>query len=234
MGNAPLLARDYYELCRDRLTETGVMVQWLPLHLPASEMQMIVRSFVEAFPHTALFWHYPYNVIQAGSRREIVVDLERARRFAGHPDLREDFEFLQLQDPYALASLFVTAERSMERALGEGPVNSWLRPRLEFTVIRANLKKPAAFHEDDNLNWLLRHRNFSGPTVAGDRDREKLERFLFSSSKLLQGYAAGGGIGFVANGRPHFEEGLARNPDDWRLRHILDVLDRSAPPPPSR
>ena len=72
-GNAPLLSRDYYALCRDRLTDTGVMVQWLAVHLPVGELMIISRSFAEAFPHVGLYWFDPYNLILAGSRAPIVL-----------------------------------------------------------------------------------------------------------------------------------------------------------------
>lgn len=224
VGNAPLLSRDYYELCRDHLTDSGVMVQWLPLHLPENIMQMVLRSFADAFPHHALFWHYPYNLIQIGSLSPIEVDLDRARRFAADPALAEELSFLQLENPEAMASLFVATDEGVETALGDGPRNTWMRPRLEFQVIREHLARPTNLHEDDNLQWLLQARDPAGPTVIGTYDADALDRFLFSSGKLLEGYAAGGGIARIATGRGYFEEGLRRNPDDWRLEHIVRLL----------
>ncbi|MBZ0269903.1 hypothetical protein K8I85_17260, partial [bacterium] len=225
VGNAPLLARDYYELCRDRLTDDGVMVQWLPLHLPESIMKMVTRSFAEAFPHCALFWHYPYNLIQIGSLRPIEVDLDRARALAADATIGPEMEFLQLENPEALASLFTAVDDGVRASLGEGDINTWARPRLEFRVIRAHLERPIAAHEDANLRWLHRHRSGEPPLLRGSHDRDALARFEVSSGKLLQGYAAGGGIAELRTGRLAFQEGLEANPDDWRLRHILRVLE---------
>jgi len=225
VGNAPLLSRDYYELCRNRLKEHGVMVQWLPLHLPDTVMQMVLRSFAEAFPHTALYWHYPYNLIQIGSPDPIEVDLDRARRFAAQAAIGDELRFLQLENPEAMVSLFVAVDDDVRRALGAGEINTWLRPRLEFQVIRAHLERPIAAHEDANLRWLYRSLGGPGPALRGDVDPNALQRFRYSSGKLLQGYAAGGGIAQLLTGRMAFREGLERNPDDWRLRYLLDVLD---------
>ena len=225
VGNAPLLSRDYYDLCRERLTERGVMVQWLPLHLPASEIQTIVRSFGDAFPHSAIFWHYPFNIVQAGSRAPIVIDMDRARRFAESDALRSEYEFLQLNQPAALASTWIAGGERLQEIAGDGPRNTWMRPRLEFTILREHLRKATALHEDDNLRWLLRARDQS-PPVSGAYDADELRRFLVSSGRLLAGYAAGGGIGYLDTGRSHFVEGLRDNPDDWRLRRIVEVLDQ--------
>jgi hypothetical protein len=40
-------------------------------------------------------------------------------------------------------------------------------------------------------------------------------------------------VGYVHTGRSHFAEGLRQNPDDWRLRLILEVLDRGRERAPS-
>lgn len=227
VGNAPLLALDYYELCRDRLTDDGVMVQWLPLHLPESIMRMVTRSFVDAFPHSAVFWHYPYNVIQVGSRSPITMDMDRARAFAANERLASELASLQLENPEATASLFVTSDEALRAALGEGAINTWMRPQLEFQVIRDHLTRSIPAHEDANLRWLLAARQRDAVRLRGDYDQDTLQRFVDSSGKLLQGYAAGGGTAQVLTGRLAFEEGLKRNPADWRLRHLLDALNRS-------
>lgn len=236
VGNAPLLAEDYYALCREHLESDGVLVQWLPMHLPAPVMRMVLKSFAEAFEHHAIFWHYPYNLIQIGSPSPIEVRLDRVRELAARAGVGEELQSLQLQDPEALASLLIAADERVEAALADAPVNRWIRPRLEFVVIREHLRKPVPAHEDDNLLWLYRCRDFRGPRLTGDVDRARLDRFLFSSGKLLEGYAAGGGIGDLRSGRGAFAEGLRENPDDWRLERILQVLDAQAGqlPPPSR
>jgi hypothetical protein len=164
------------------------------------------------------------------------VRLDRVRELAARAGVGEELRSLQLQDPEALASLLIAADERVEAALADAPVNRWIRPRLEFVVIREHLRKPVPAHEDDNLLWLYRCRDFRGPRLTGDVDRARLDRFLFSSGKLLEGYAAGGGIGDLRSGRGAFAEGLRENPDDWRLERILQVLDAQAgqPPPPSR
>ena len=49
-----------------------------------------------------------------------------------------------------------------------------------------------------------------------------------SAGKLLEGYGAGGGVDVLATGTLSFREGLARNPEDRRLRHIVDFLEADA------
>ena len=231
-GNAPLLSRDYYELCRSRLAAGGVMVQWLSIHLPASELRVVARSFAAAFPHVAVFWYDPNNVILAGSDAPLAVDLDRLRGHAADPELRADLEALQLADPYALAGLYLADRARLLAELGEGPLNTWAHPRLEFTLSREFRRKARAYHESDNLTWLARLQDFSTVALTGEVDGARWERFAASSRAMLAGYAAGGGADELAPGREEFERGLAANPDDARLARVLglisDVEDRLA------
>jgi spermidine synthase len=224
VGNAPLLSRDYYELCVDRLTETGVMVQWLPSHVPAQELHMIVRGFAGTFPHTSLFWYDPSNVILVGSRSAIALDMNRARIFTEHEHTRDDLERLFLENAHVLASLYISGDDALARAVGAGPVSTWRRPRLEFTMIRATLGKDMASHEDVMLRWLARLRDPGGLALKGSYDAEVLDRFRASTTNMLLGFAAGGGVARLETGTTYFQEGYAANPDDRRLAMILDYL----------
>ena len=50
-----LYTKEFYELCRARLSADGIMAQWLPFHgLPPDDYQTIVRTFQHVFPHAHL------------------------------------------------------------------------------------------------------------------------------------------------------------------------------------
>jgi predicted membrane-bound spermidine synthase len=53
-GTVNLYTREFFQLCKDRLTPGGVLSMWVP---PAreSEVKMIMRSFVEVFPEGGLW-----------------------------------------------------------------------------------------------------------------------------------------------------------------------------------
>ncbi len=224
VGNASLLARDYYELCRDRLRDGGVMVQWLALNLPASELRTITRTFTRAFPYTVLLWHDPSNVILAGSSDPIAFRFDRMRRFASDPRVGPDLERIHVESPYAMASLRIAEDDDVRAAIGDGPINTWARPRTEFTMVRERRRQHGAAREDVNLRWLRDSRRPDLPPIRGDFDRDTMLRFVASAGKLLEGYAAGGGVAVLRTGTASFREGLAANPDDRRLELLLRRL----------
>jgi spermidine synthase len=58
-GNSTLYTREYFELCRRRLTTGGVVSMWLPMYsLSADSYLGILRAFAEVFPGAAV-WYSP-------------------------------------------------------------------------------------------------------------------------------------------------------------------------------
>lgn len=221
-GNGPLLSRDYYELCRDRLAPGGVMVQWLASHLPVSELEVIARSFTEAFDHVAVFWLAPSNLVLAGSREPLVLDLDAVRRFAQQPGSGGDLASLHLDDPYVVAGLYLADRDRLAEALGDGPLNTWSRPRIEFTMLREYRRKSIVYHGGDNLRWLKKLRDPSSLVLRGEFDPEQLARFQASAAAVVDGYAVTGGIGHVGQGLEIWRNALAANPQDELLASLIE------------
>jgi len=225
-GNAPLLSRDYYRLCRDRLTDDGVMVQWLGVHLPLDDIRVIVRGFADAFPYVSVYWYDPANIVLAGSKAPIVLDFDAARRNSRREVLGDDLASLQLDDPYALASLWLCDRETLLQLLGPGPTNTWERPIIEFTMGRHYLQKPAQYHEDDTLGWLASLHGRASERLSGEFDPDVLRRYSESAKKLLDGFAMGGGIMRLQNALPSFKSALQENPDDPRLQNVVSKLEK--------
>ena len=225
-GNSALLAREYYDLCRDRLTENGVMVQWLAMHFPRSQVEAVLRAFVDAFPHVELFWFDPANILLVGSRAPIVLDLTRHTEHPAADAVRADLRAQELEDAYVLASCRVAGRERLARFLGDGPRNTWLRPTVEFRVAPAYRRKSMAAHQDDNLGWLSGLYDPAGMAVTGQADPDRLSRFRASGRLFLAGYAAGGGTDRLETGAEEFAEARRANPDDRRPVLAEGLIER--------
>ncbi len=228
VGNSAILAREYYELCRDRLTERGVMIQWTVTHLPATETRIVTRTFIEAFPYAELFWIDPSNVILVGSRAPIALDADRWAERLRAPAVRADLESQLLDDLAVTASYRVAGRPELAAALGAGPVNSWLRPVIEFQTVREFQLKPLAYHEGDNLRWLRGLWSDRPLPVTGAADAARLARFRVSTGRYLEAHSLGTGLERLGPGRAALAAGLAANPDDTRLARLLELLPDEA------
>ncbi len=224
-GNSALLSLDYYQLCRSRLADHGIMVQWLAQHFPATETETVIRSFGMAFEHMELFWIDPNSMILVGSPQPIVFDFDRFATLITESDVEQDLKAQNMADPYIMVSQRVAGKEALQAALAEGRPNTWQRPTLEFTVLREVRSKPLDRHEDDNFRFLSRVWQSGGLAVKGSHDEAKLQRFIASTQKFMLGYGSGGGTNYVTNGREALLQGARDNPDDFRITRLLKLID---------
>ncbi len=135
-SNANLYDLEYFRLCREALTERGLVVVWMPLAgLNEAAFKCALRTFDEVFPQMTV-WFFPnqptHYCLLIGGRGPVRIDwqeLEKATRILG---IREDLVDIGLDDPQKIASCFVADERTMPAHLGEGPLNTEDRPFIEF------------------------------------------------------------------------------------------------------
>ena len=73
-GTVNLYTREFFALCKSRLTPQGVLCMWLP-HAPESEMKMIMRSYYEVFPQGLLFGALEFQGFYLIGHHEIMVPL---------------------------------------------------------------------------------------------------------------------------------------------------------------
>jgi spermidine synthase len=155
-GTNNLYSREFYRLVRARLSDGGVVAQWLPFHLlPPPHMAAIVATFVEALPFARLYVDFtdgtgilvggtrpwslhpspiPLDLPDDGIAAAFLLDVEGVHALAalGEP-ITDDNQMLA----YGLER-WRTARRSDLRAVNLGLVASFRRPgsRWEEAALR--------------------------------------------------------------------------------------------------
>ncbi|GAB4325860.1 MAG: fused MFS/spermidine synthase [Candidatus Zixiibacteriota bacterium] len=212
-GNATLLAREFYELSLARMTHDGVFVQWIPANLPVSAFRMVLKTFVESFPHSVACYFPPSCIILAGSRQSLddydtgdggIVELPawaRAELEPYHIDSRE-----------LLLASRVCSGHSLLPALEDAGINTWDHPSLEFIPYKEWEAGKNLLYSYENIGLLVVTgiaEAQSGMTIPSDL------RPAFVSSSIMR-------VGFVElmrtltpdSLRPYCERALAINPAD--------------------
>jgi spermidine synthase len=138
-GNGSLYTLEFYELLKERLSNDGLVVQWLPFHLLSDrEVKMIAKTFVTVFPHTTL-WFTPLRqyVILVGTQEELEIDFESLSGKLERRNVQRELEMLNVTDPIDFLSAFVMGEEALARYVGDGEINTDNHPYLEFTPAMA-------------------------------------------------------------------------------------------------
>jgi hypothetical protein len=134
-GNGSLYTLEFYQLLKERLSEDGLAVQWLPFHLLSdSELKMTARTFMQVFPHSTL-WLSPlkYHGLLVGSRKPLQIDVQALRRKLQRPGVHEEMARAGAAEPLDFLAGFVMGEDALRRYVGGARLNTDNRPFLEFT-----------------------------------------------------------------------------------------------------
>jgi spermidine synthase len=115
-GAASLYSHEFYELCRSRLSEGGVLQQWVQLHhIRRRELATIIRTLRGVFPHVALFVGGAQGILVARSL-PLVASQARLDALEQRPALRDTLNGQRLKD---LVREIVASGEELDRFVAE-------------------------------------------------------------------------------------------------------------------
>ncbi|MDC0678017.1 fused MFS/spermidine synthase [Sorangium atrum] len=162
-GAASLYSHEFYELARSRLTEGGVLQQWVQLHhIRRRELAVVVRTMRSAFPHVALFVGGAQGILVA-SGAPLVASGARLAGLDARPSLQATLAGARLED---LLDALVASDDDLDRLVAEaaedgGPIVSTDdNLYLEYATPKGNVL-PYGASLDATLALLERYRTRS-------------------------------------------------------------------------
>ena len=131
-GVVNLYSRDFYELCRKRLAEGGLMAQWWPLPTQNEEdSRSLVRAFLDAFPYASAWSTELHEVLLVGSATPLDLDGPRVAERFGRPGIPEALAEIGVESPEALLGTWLTDRDGLEAFAAGAPTVTDDRPLLE-------------------------------------------------------------------------------------------------------
>lgn len=252
-GVASLFTKDFYEAARRRLSPNGVFVQWLQNYsIFPRDMQMVVRTFQEVFPHVSIWAASPNDFLLVATPGTVQLDQQLvARRLAESPGLREDFERFGWADG-DLAFRFFLGEEDARRYAAGAPLNTDDHPMLEFSAPLALYGSSSQKNEELLRSFRTRElpelagadpRQFKGPTAhlraawsawrAGHfgEARYQLQKVGFEERDARLALERGRVLfllGDLGEARKQLHAAALLAPDDPELRRYLRATDALA------
>lgn len=135
-GSASLYSREFFELCRRRLTPGGVVCQYLPLHrMPTEAFRRAVATFRTVFPEAWVFFGVGHAVL-AGGDGPLDLDWNRWRRVLDNHPLATELAASALATPGQIAAIAHLPPAAVG-LVADGAPSTDLYPRLEFLAPEA-------------------------------------------------------------------------------------------------
>jgi spermidine synthase len=140
-GTVNLYTEEFYKLCRQRLTDDGIVCMWL--WVPScreSEFKMLVKTFMSVFPHTTV-WSgvYRFGIYLIGSNKEISIDLPSLAKRMENPlirnDLKKSLKHKTAIDSTFILSLFLFDQQTAWDFVKDAPVLTDDHPYTEYPLL---------------------------------------------------------------------------------------------------
>src|SRR5262245_10700600 len=132
-GVVNLYSRDFYELARTRLGPAGLFAQWWPLAAQNDEdSRALVKSFLDAFPHAALWTTEFHEMLLVGSSDPIELAAGRISERFNQPEVSAALREVGVSTPAALLATWVMGRAGLERYAGDALPVTDDRPRIEY------------------------------------------------------------------------------------------------------
>lgn len=141
-GEGDLYTREFYEICSSRLTDQGVLQQWVPLfNLSRADTIMIFRTIRSVFPHVAFYMGGESGMVVA-SRQPLQVNYTKLKAIDSQPLIHSVLLRLNMPSLLSLLGDCVMDSSGMDALLAREPdngISTDLWPHLEYSNARTYL-----------------------------------------------------------------------------------------------
>lgn len=175
-GVGNLFTREFWELCRDRLSDDGIMCQWVQAYQLSPEVfRLIVRTFRSVFPECTVWTAQPVDFLLIGSKRPLAIDHTALQARIARERILPDLAQVGIEDAAAFLSRVVTDSEGLGAFVGPGQLHTDDNARLEFDMPRLIHLAQADVHL--GLEPHIRPpMHLLGPSSLSAEDRERLTR----------------------------------------------------------
>lgn len=137
-GMADLFTREFFHDCRQKLAPGGLVGIWLQAYaLEPEDVQTIVATFADAFPHVVLWELMPgIDYLLVGSAAPVEVGLDRLATRLERPGVQRDLARSGGGDALDLLCSYVMGDQGIQKLAGDAPLNTDDNARLEFAAPR--------------------------------------------------------------------------------------------------
>ena len=225
-SNANLYDLEYFELCKEHITDDGMVVVWMPMGgLSPDAFDCALYTFQKVFPDMEVFFmnnqptHY---VLLLGKKGPITVDLNTLKERIARPSVACDLAEIKLAQPEKLLSCFVTGQRALDPMLKNSEINTSDHPYLEFESPRFGIADAPVLN---NLDSLFAHRDNPARLVANPESdpafMASLKKYYDAVPAIIDGHRAYREMR-LTDSCTDYMKALTLNPDDRSLKELLN------------
>jgi spermidine synthase len=184
-----IYTRDFYELCYNKLTDDGILCQWLPENwMSEEEYKSLVKAFTDAFPHSTMWYVNEYSTLLIGMKKPVKIDVSSlVNKFGSNEWLRRDFAEFGLFSPYEFIGQFWMTEKDLAKYVENCDVNTDNKPLVEFSRVINLAPVPGVM--EFLINHEIRYDEVLinlGREMEADKELQMIEKYAFGEKQRMQ------------------------------------------------
>ncbi len=179
-GSGSLYSLEFYKSAAQRLSDDGIMIQWMPYHLMTeADVKMIGRTFKSVFPEATLWFSFTrHYYVMIGTKKELKINFERLQKLVADSKVQGELNEVDASDAYDVLATFLMSADGLARYVGEGPLNTDNHPLLEYDPATIYLDSDKPVIANLNSTRTLREKPFrflDVPVASAEAVRLALE-----------------------------------------------------------
>ena len=180
-----LYTTEFYQLCKQRLAENGIMCQWLSTNwILESEYKMLLKSFIEVFPNTSLWCLNAGHLLLIGTPEPLKIDYQNFRNKIKRNSVSSDLKDYGLSKANAVLALYVCASGEITAYIGSSTDNRDDLPLVEMSRVVNMARNPdiieSIYNQKKNLESIL-----AGHSLSPE-DSITLHNYFLAEKLLLE------------------------------------------------
>ncbi|HEY2363837.1 MAG TPA: fused MFS/spermidine synthase [Candidatus Angelobacter sp.] len=147
-GEGDIYNKEFYELCKSRLTQQGVLQQWVQVHhMKSRDLFVVLNTAAQVFPHVAFFLG-PEQGLLIASSSPLEIDYQRIRELERTAGIRQQLNAIGAHSMFSMLGEVVIYDKSYRGALArlshelnvpERLVSTDAFPYLEYHTPKGNV-----------------------------------------------------------------------------------------------
>lgn len=135
-GAASLYSREFYEVCRDRLNEGGMVAQWIPYHLlTLDQVKSITAAMLDVFPEATLWELYAgTEFCLIGHKTPGSIPYSRVVERMKNQKVLDNLAPGGIRSPEDIATCFIAGTDKLREFVGDAPAVTDNRPRIGYDL----------------------------------------------------------------------------------------------------
>ncbi|MBN3038567.1 MAG: fused MFS/spermidine synthase [Candidatus Omnitrophica bacterium] len=129
-----LFSKEFFEDCRSRLNDRGLMIQWVQAYETNDQIyEMILRTFSCVFPEVTVWNTSHLDTILIGSEEKMTLDIDESEKRIAQAPVQQDLSRIELADIYTLLSLQISSNENINKTVErKGLIHSDFFPILDY------------------------------------------------------------------------------------------------------